>query len=50
MEALELWFEDQPLVAPREIEEIRAEVALDLREGGFLIAVPYEPEQERRRA
>lgn len=40
MEALELWFEHEPFVAPRSIEAIRVEAAEDLREGAFLIAVP----------
>jgi predicted RNase H-like HicB family nuclease len=40
-EALDLWFEDQPLIEPRGIEDVRREVVDDLREGAFLIAVPY---------
>jgi predicted RNase H-like HicB family nuclease len=40
VEALALWFEHEPFVAPRSIEAIRAEAAEDLREGAFLIAVP----------
>lgn len=40
-EALALWFEDEDLFEPRGIEAIRAEVASDLAEGAFLIAVPY---------
>lgn len=40
-EALALWFEDEALVEPRGIEAIRAEVAEDLAEGAFLVAVPY---------
>lgn len=40
MEALELWFEHEPFVAPRSIEAIRLEAAEDLREGAFLVAVP----------
>jgi hypothetical protein len=40
-EALELWFEDEPLVEARSMEAIRAEVAEDLAQGAFLMAVPY---------
>jgi predicted RNase H-like HicB family nuclease len=40
-EALELWFEDEPLVEVRSMEAIRAEVAEDLAQGAFLMAVPY---------
>jgi len=40
-EALELWFEDQPEVEPRDLSVIQAEVAEDLQAGAFLIAVPY---------
>jgi len=40
-EALDLWFEDQPDMPPRNIEDIRMEVAGDLAAGAFLIAVPY---------
>lgn len=39
-EALELWFEDAEEVAPRSIDDISAEVADDLAEGAFLLAVP----------
>lgn len=40
-EALALWFEDQPPVEPRALEAVRAEVADDLREGAFLVMVPF---------
>lgn len=40
-DALDLWFEDQPAIEPRGIETIRAEVADQLAEGAFLIAVPH---------
>lgn len=40
-EALALWFEDDALVEPRDIEAIRAEVADELAEGAFLVSVPY---------
>lgn len=40
-DALALWFEDEALIEPRGIEAIRAEVAEDLAEGAFLVAVPY---------
>lgn len=39
-EALELWFEDADDVDPRSMEVIATEVADDLAEGAFLIAVP----------
>lgn len=41
VDALSLWFEDQDVVEPRDIEAIRAEVAGDLAEGAFLVAIPY---------
>ena len=40
-EALDLWFETEPFVEPRSIEEVRHEVAADLADGAFLVAVPY---------
>lgn len=40
-EALDLWFEDMIEVEPRDIGDIREEVMDDLRDGAFLIAVPY---------
>ena len=40
-EALALWFEDQPPVEPRALEAVRAAVADDLREGAFLVMVPF---------
>jgi len=39
-EALELWFEDEPLVEPRSIDAITREVAEELAAGAFLLAVP----------
>lgn len=39
-EALDLWFDDADHVAPRSLEEIRAEAASDLEAGAFIIAVP----------
>lgn len=41
VEALELWFEDQPVVEPRGMEAIKADVVDDLAGGAFLMAVPY---------
>ena len=41
IEALDLWFEDENAVAPRNIEVIRQEASADLATGAFLIAVPY---------
>ncbi len=40
-EALDLWFEDQAEVEPRDFAAIRAEVADELRDGAFLVAIPY---------
>lgn len=40
IEALELWFEDEPLVEPRSLEAVKAEAAGDLAQGAFLLAVP----------
>ena len=40
-EALELWFEDQPIRSPRSVRAITAEVADELSKGAFLIAVPH---------
>lgn len=39
-EALSLWFEDSDDVVPRDIAAIRSEVADDLAQGAFLLAVP----------
>ena len=39
-EALELWFDDAEDVDPRAADEIAAEVADDLAQGAFLLAVP----------
>jgi predicted RNase H-like HicB family nuclease len=39
-EALELWFEDQPDVEPRDVQAVSKEVADELAKGAFLIAVP----------
>ncbi|MDP9056744.1 MAG: type II toxin-antitoxin system HicB family antitoxin [Pseudomonadota bacterium] len=39
-EALSLWFEDSDAVVPRDIAAIRSEVADDLAQGAFLLAVP----------
>ena len=40
VEALELWFDDQPDVAPMALDEARRAAAEELAEGAFLIAVP----------
>ncbi|WP_370206740.1 type II toxin-antitoxin system HicB family antitoxin [Pararhodobacter marinus] len=44
-EALDLWFEDMPSVAPASLSEIRArpEVTEALRAGASLLPVPYIP-------
>lgn len=39
-EALDLWFEDEAEVEPRDVEAVRLECAEDLAQGAFLIAVP----------
>ncbi len=49
-EALDLWFEDAPPVEPSPIEAVRSAAAADLRDGAFLLAVPYAPAPRRRRA
>lgn len=50
VEALELWFEDAAPVAPRGPEAIAAEVAADLAQGAFLIAVPLvQPSSRQKR-
>lgn len=41
VEALTLWFEDQDSIQPRSIGAVRIDVAEDLAEGAFLIAVPW---------
>lgn len=42
LEALDLWFEDNPdAPEPRSIAEIRREVAEDLADGAYLMAIPY---------
>lgn len=40
-ETLALWFEDEPMMEPRGVEAVRGEVADDLAEGAFLVAIPY---------
>lgn len=44
-EALDLWFEDMPDVAPSSLSEIRKhpDVVAALSEGGTLLPVPYIP-------
>lgn len=50
VEALELWFEDAAPVTPRGPEAIAAEVAADLSQGAFLIAVPLvQPSSRQKR-
>jgi predicted RNase H-like HicB family nuclease len=50
VEALELWFEDADPVAPRGPEGIAAEVAADLAQGAFLMAVPLvQPSSRQKR-
>ena len=44
-EALDLWFEDQPDIAPASLDAIRRrpDVAADLLAGAVLLPVPYIP-------
>lgn len=39
-EALDLWFQDAPDVAPMGLDEVQELAADDLRQGAFIIAVP----------
>ena len=39
-EALDLWFEDTPEVAPLRLDEVRVLAADDLAQGAFILAVP----------
>ncbi|MFV0409122.1 MAG: type II toxin-antitoxin system HicB family antitoxin [Paracoccus sp. (in: a-proteobacteria)] len=48
-EALELWFEDEPMREPRYLRDIAAEMAEELAAGAFLIAVPYIRRTSRQR-
>lgn len=41
VEALELWFQDQPDVVPSSMDAMREQCAADLADGAFLIAVPH---------
>ncbi|MFA6122904.1 type II toxin-antitoxin system HicB family antitoxin [Sphingomonas sp.] len=40
-DALALWFEDAPEVAPLRLDQVRALAADDLRDGAFIVAVPW---------
>jgi predicted RNase H-like HicB family nuclease len=40
-DALALWFEDTPEVAPLRLDQVQALAADDLRDGAFIIAVPW---------
>jgi len=40
-EALDLWFEDEAPIQPRDLHSVSVEVAADLRQGAMLIAVPF---------
>ena len=40
VEALSLYFEDQPLPEPRDLDVLRAEFADEIAEGAALIAIP----------
>jgi predicted RNase H-like HicB family nuclease len=49
IEALELWFEDAAPVLPRGPAAIAAEVAEDLAQGAFLMAVPLVRPSSRQK-
>ncbi|MDQ7777518.1 type II toxin-antitoxin system HicB family antitoxin [Paracoccus aminovorans] len=49
VEAIELWFEDQPITAPGSLRDIAAECAEELAAGAFLIAVPHVRRSTRQR-
>lgn len=50
VEALELWFEDAAPVTPRGLDAVAVEVAEDLAQGAFLIAVPLvQPSSRQKR-
>lgn len=41
VEALTLWFEDQPLVEPSSVVQIAAKAQEDMTSGAFLVRVPF---------
>ncbi|MCW2395161.1 MULTISPECIES: type II toxin-antitoxin system HicB family antitoxin [unclassified Sphingobium] len=41
VDALALWFEDQDIVAPSSLDDIRARYADELAEGAYLVSVPH---------
>lgn len=41
IEALSLWFEDQPVVKPRPMDAIFAETADERAEGAIIMAIPF---------
>ena len=49
VEALSLYFDDQPLPEPRDLDVLRAEVAAEIAERAALIAVPWSSPPGRRR-
>jgi len=46
-EALSMWFEDSAAVMPRDLATVSAEVAEELAQGAFLIAVPLLSQSTR---
>lgn len=40
-EALDLWFEDMPDVAPLRLDQVQALAAEELAHGAFIVAVPF---------
>lgn len=41
IDALETWFEDEEMIEPKSLGEIKDLVAEDLAQGAFLVSVPY---------
>lgn len=41
MDALDLWFEDEPMVEPRALDQVQGEVAGEIADGAVLVVVPY---------
>ncbi|MEX1034882.1 MAG: type II toxin-antitoxin system HicB family antitoxin [Sneathiella sp.] len=47
VEALALYFEGEAVPEPRDLEEIRAEVAEEIAQGAFLMAIPLVTSRSR---
>lgn len=46
-QALDLWFEDRPMVEPSRIGRVRELADEDIKAGAHLLAIPYEPASRR---